>query len=296
MIQKLTPSRVIFNIFNYAFMILFGFVCIIPLWHVLMASFSDPRMLMSNAGIIFKPLGKITLDGYKMVISNKSIITGYANTILYVVVTTLIMVLGSLVGGFLLSHRDFKLAKPLAIFIMITMMFGGGLIPSYMVIKGLGMLNTMWAVILPGSINAFYIMMMKSSFEQLPSAYEESATIDGAGPLTTLFVILTPLLKATVAVIIMFNVITQWNSWFNASIYLPKRRDLWPLALFMREILINNDTSKVATAQEAEEASNMTSNLVKYCITIIGTLPLLCAYPFAQKYFVAGVQMGGVKG
>ena len=94
----------------------------------------------------------------------------------------------------------------------------------------------------------------------------------------------------------MFNVITQWNSWFNASIYLPKRRDFWPLALFMREVLINNDTSKMATSQDAEEASDLVANLVKYCVTIVGTVPLLCAYPFAQKYFVAGVQMGGVKG
>lgn len=158
------------------------------------------------------------------------------------------------------------------------------------------MINTRWAVILPGAINAFYIMMMKSAFDQLPAAYEESATIDGAGPLRILFSILMPLLKATVAVIVMFNVITQWNSWFNASIYLPKRRDFWPLALFMREVLINNDTSKMATSQDAEEASDLVANLVKYCVTIVGTVPLLCAYPFAQKYFVAGVQMGGVKG
>lgn len=296
MVERLTPSRVVFNIMNYAFMILFSFICIIPIWHVLMASLSDPRMLMGSSGVLFKPLGDITLDGYRMVISNKSILRGYANTILYVLATTAIMVLGSLVGGYLLSHKNFKLAKPLAIFIMITMMFSGGLIPSYMVIQSLGMLNTPWAVIIPGSINAFYIMMMKSAFDQLSPAYEESALIDGAGHLTILFRILTPLLKATVAVIVMFNVIYQWNSWFNANIYLPKRRDLWPLALFMREILINNDTSKAATAQDAEDASNLTANLVKYCVTIIGTLPLLCAYPFAQKYFVAGVQMGGVKG
>lgn len=231
-----------------------------------------------------------------MVISNKNIIIGYANTLLYVAATTVIMVLGSLIGGYLISRKNFKLAGPLALFIMFTMMFGGGLIPSYMVVRSLGLINTRWAVILPGAINAFYIMMMKSAFDQLPAAYEESATIDGAGPLRILFSILMPLLKATVAVIVMFNVITQWNSWFNASIYLPKRRDFWPLALFMREVLINNDTSKMATSQDAEEASDLVANLVKYCVTIVGTVPLLCAYPFAQKYFIAGVQMGGVKG
>lgn len=296
MIEKLTPSRILFNIFNYGFMLVFGFVCVVPIWHVAMASISDPRLLMANAGLLLKPLGKVTMAGYKMVLTNQNILIGYRNTLLYVLATSIIMVLGSLVGGYLLSRKNFKLALPLTLFIMFTMMFSGGLIPGYMVTKSLGMINTPWAVILPGSINAFYIMMMKSAFEQLPGAYEESATIDGAGPLRILFQILTPLLKATVAVIIMFNVIMQWNSWFNASIYLPKRRDLWPLALFMREVLINNDTSKMATAQDAENASDFVSNLVKYCVTIVGTLPILCAYPFAQKYFVTGVQMGGVKG
>lgn len=296
MVEKLTPSRVIFNILNYTFMVLFAIACILPLWHVLMASISNPRMLMSASGILLKPLGDITLEGYRMVLSNQSIITGYLNTFLYVLATTVIMVIGSLIGGFLLSRRNFRLKGILAIFLMITMMFGGGMIPSYMVIKAIGLLNTPWAVILPGCLNAFYIMMMKSAFEQLSPAYEESAMLDGASPFTIMLRILTPMLKANVAVIIMFNVIYQWNAWFNASIYLPKRRDLWPLALYMREILINNDTAKIASSLDAEEATNYIKYLVKYCVTIVGTLPLLCAYPFAQKYFVTGVQMGGVKG
>lgn len=296
MVEKLTPGRVIFNILNYGFMILFGIACVLPLWHVLMASVSDPRMLMSASGILFRPLGDITMEGYRMVLANPSIITGYINTILYVLVTTVIMIVGSVIGGFLLSRRELKLKGLLAIFLLITMMFGGGMIPSYMVIKGLGILNTRWAVILPGCMNAFYIMMMKSAFDQLSPSYEESAKLDGAGPLTIMVRILLPMLQANVAVIVMFNVIMQWNSWFNASIYLPKSRDLWPLALYMREVLINNDTAKMASSLDAEQAADYTANLVKYCVTVVGTLPLLCAYPFAQKYFVAGVQMGGVKG
>lgn len=296
MIEKLSVSRVIFNIINYGFMILFSIACIIPLWHVAMASVSDPRLLMASRGVLLKPLGDITWEGYAMVMNNKSIITGYINTIFYVLITTVIMAFGTLLGGFLLSRQNFKLKGPLALFIMFTMMFYGGLIPSYMVVRGLGMLNTRWAVLIPGVLNAFYIMMMKSAFEQLPASYEESAKLDGAGPLTILFRILAPLLKATIAVIVMFNVIQQWNSWFSASIYLVKARDYWPLQLFMREILINNDSSKMATSFDAENAASFSANLVKYCVTMVGTLPLLCAYPFAQKYFVAGVQMGGVKG
>lgn len=296
MVEKRSVSRVIFNIFNYGFMILFSLICLIPIWHVAMASISDPRLLMGSKGVLLKPLGEITWDGYAMVLTNKSIITGYVNTLFYVLATTVIMALGTLVAGFLLSRPNFKLKGPLGIGIMFTMMFSGGLIPSYMVVRGLGMTNTRWAMLIPGVLNAFYIMMMKSAFEQLPSSYEESAKLDGAGPLTILFRILVPLLKATIAVIVMFNVIQQWNSWFNASIYLTKTREYWPLQLFMREILINNDASKMATSLDAEKASSFVGNLVKYCVTMVGTLPLLCAYPFAQKYFVTGVQMGGVKG
>jgi len=179
---------------------------------------------------------------------------------------------------------------------MFTMMFSGGLIPTYMVIKGLGMINTRWAVMLPGVMNAFYIIMMKSSFEQLSDSYEESARLDGAGPVTILFRILLPLVKAGLAVIIMFTIVLQWNSWYPASIYLPRVREYWPLQLFMRELLIQNDTAKIMTGTDAAQAADYTANLVKYCVTIVGTIPILCVYPFAQKYFVTGVTMGGVKG
>lgn len=296
MVEHTGPSRIIFNVLNYTFMIVFGFICVVPIWHVLMASISDPQLLMSSSGVLLKPLGKVTMDGYKLVMKNQNILTGYRNTLIYVLITTVIMALGTLIAGYLVSRKYLKLAKPLTLFIMFTMMFSGGMIPSYMVINKLHMLNTIWAAILPGCLNAFYIMMMKSAFEGLPESYEESAKLDGAGPITILFKILVPLVKANIAVVVMFNVITQWNSWFNASIYMPQTRNLWPLQLFMREILINNDSSKIVTAADAAKASSYTGNLVKYCVTIVGTLPLLVAYPFAQKYFVAGVQMGGVKG
>lgn len=298
MAEKLSVSRVIFNIINYTFLGLFALICLLPVWHVVMASISDPRLLMSSSGVLLKPLGEITFEGYKLVLNNQSIIRGYLNTFLYVITTTIIMTLGTLISGFLLSRKNFKLKGPLAAMIMFTMMFSGGLIPGYMVVRSLGMINTRWAVIVPGVLNAFYIMMMKSAFEQLSDAYEESAKLDGAGPLTILFRILVPLVKANIAVIVMFNVVQQWNSWFTASIYLPKARDFWPLQLFMREILIQNDASKVATnisGEEASQAASFVGNLVKYCVTIVGTLPVMCAYPFAQKYFVTGVQIGGVK-
>lgn len=296
MVEKLSPGRVIFNIFNYGFMILFGLLCLMPVWHVLMASISQPRMLMASSGVLFKPLGDITLEGYQLVLKNKNILTGYANTLFYVFFTTALGTVLTAVAGYLISRKDFRPAKMLTLFILFTMMFNGGLIPTYMVIRGLGMINTRWAVLIPGIINAFYIVMMKSAFEQLSGSYEESAKLDGAGPVTILFRILLPLVKANLVVIILFTVIMQWNSWYPASIYLPKMREYWPLQLFMRELLIENDTAKIATSTDALAASDMVANLVKYCVTIVGTLPILCAYPFAQKYFVTGITLGGVKG
>lgn len=296
MINKNTPSRIIFNIFNYGFMIFFAVVCFLPIWHVVMASISDPRLLMNASGLILKPLGDVTLEGYKMVIHNKDILSGYMNTIIYVVTTAVAGTFLTAIAGFLISRKNFKLAKPLTFFIMFTMMFNGGIIPTYMVIRGLGILNTRWSVILPCLMNAYYIIIMKSSFEQLSGSYEESAKLDGATPITILFKILLPLVKPTMVVIIMFTVIMQWNSWYSSSIYLPRERDLWPLQLFMREMLIQNDTSKIVTnLSEANAVIDMTGNLVKYCVTVVGTLPILCAYPFAQKYFVTGITLGGVK-
>lgn len=296
MIERHSKSRILFQICNYSFMIFFAAACFLPLWHVLMASVSDPRLLMGSSGLLLKPLGEMTMKGYKLVIRNKDILTGYINTLLYVVAVAVAGSFMTAIAGYLISRKNFKLAKPLTVFIMFTMMFSGGLIPTYMVVRSLGLLNTRGAIILPGLMNAYFIIMMKSAFEQLSDSYEESAKLDGAGPLTILFKILLPLVKPTIVVVVMFTVITQWNSWYSASIYLPRRRDLWPLQLFMREMLIQNDTSKIVTsAQEANAMVKMTGNLVKYCVTIVGTLPILCAYPFAQRYFVTGVTLGGVK-
>jgi len=296
MVEKVSFSRVVFNILNYGFMILLCIVCIAPLWHVMMASVSDPRELMSSSGLLYKPLGHITFKGYQLVLKNPNIITGYINTLFYVASTTILGIILTIIAGFVISRDNLKLKTPISVMILFTMMFGGGLIPTYMVIKALGMVNTSSAVIIPGVINAFYIFMMKSSFEQLPASYEESAKLDGAGPLTIMIKILLPLIKSTIAVVIMFNIVMQWNSWFPASIYLAGRRDLWPLQLFMREILVQNDTGKILSGSDAQSKADFATNLVKYCATVVATLPILCVYPFAQKYFVKGVTIGGVKG
>ncbi len=296
MIEKNNAGRIVFNILNYGFMAIFAVLCIAPIWHVLMASISNPRMLMNASGILWKPMGKATFSGYELISKNKDILAGYGNTLIYVIWHVTAGTMCTTVAGYLVSRKNFKLQKPLLLFIMFTMMFSGGLIPTYMVIRSLGMINTRWVLMIPGMMNAFYIVMMKSAFDQLPESFEESAKLDGAGPLTILFRILVPLVKANIAVIIMFTIVIHWNAWYPASIYMPKVRDKWPLQLFMRELLIQNDSAKVLSGNQALSKADFTSNLVKYCVTVIGTLPILLVYPFVQKYFVKGVTLGGVKG
>jgi putative aldouronate transport system permease protein len=296
MIEKIGPSRVVFNICNYGFLTFFCVICIAPLWHVVMASISNPRMLFQSSGLIVLPLGNPTVQGYGLVFRNNSIITGYANTFFYVGINTVLGAVLTTIAGFVLSRPTLKLRAPFTLLILFTLIFNGGLIPSYMINRALGLVNNRLGVIIPGVINGFYIIIMRSAFVQLPASYEESAKLDGAGPLTIMVRILAPLVKATIAVVVMFIVVQQWNSWFQASIYLMRRRDLWPLQLFMREILVQNDTSRLISGSDAANAADNVANLVKYCVTVIGTLPILCAYPFAQKYFVKGVTLGGIKG
>jgi putative aldouronate transport system permease protein len=296
MIERVGPARAVFNIFNYAFMVFLCLVCVAPFWHVAMASISNPRLLFASGGIIWRPLGDATFQGYHLVFRNGFITTGYVNTLIYVAANTILGTALTAIAGFVLSRPNLKLGRFFSLMILLTMMFSGGLIPSYMINRSLGLVNNRLGNIIPGVINAFFIMIMRSAFVQLPASYEESAKLDGAGPITILVRILMPLIKATLAVVIMNIVVMQWNSWFQASIYLARRRDLWPLQLFMREILVQNDTNRILSGTDAVRAADNVSHLVKYSVTIIGTLPILAAYPFAQKYFVKGITLGGIKG
>ena len=175
-----------------------------------------------------------------------------------------------------------------------TMMFNGGMIPFYMVVRNLGMLDTRWALIIPGCVNVFNIIIMRTSMAEIPDSLEEAARIDGAGNMTIMMKIVVPLSKATIAVVVLFYAVGQWNSSFNASIFLQDR-SLYPLQLILRDILIQNDSSQM-NRSDLENNMAIYKDLIKYCTTVIATLPILCIYPFVQKYFVKGVMIGSVKG
>ncbi len=294
MVEKTSVSRIIFVIINITLLSLFCFVCLVPLWHVIMASFSDPGALLQHQGIVWWIQGSGSLGGYKLIFESTRIWRTYLNSIFYVVVATALGVFLTAIAGYLLSRKQFKLKKPLTLFIMFTMVFNGGTIPTYMIVRSLGMTNTPFAIILPSLTSAYYCIMMKSAFELLPESFEEAAKLDGAHPLIILFKILFPLVLPTCAVIAMFMIVVQWNSWYPSYMYLPRAEEWWALQMYMRQITIENDLSTILQgAHTGDEILNAT--LVQYCVIVAGTLPIMVIYPFIQKYFVTGMTLGGVK-
>ena len=200
----------------------------------------------------------------------------------------------TITSGYVLSRKQLLLKNQMMFFLAFTMMFNGGMIPFYMVVRNLGMLDTRWALIIPGCVNVFNIIIMRTSMAEIPDSLEEAARIDGAGNMTIMMKIVVPLSKATIADVVLFYAVGQWNSWFNASIFLQDR-SLYPLQLILRDILIQNDSSQM-NRSDLENNMAIYKDLIKYCTTVIATLPILCIYPFVQKYFVKGVMIGSVKG
>ena len=297
MVQRRTVGKTVFDIINYTVLAAIGIACILPMWHVLAASFSQPAKLLAARGTILWPLGNATAEGYRLVFNNTNIATGYGNTLIYVACFTVIGLVGTLIAGYILSRPYFMFKNIIVFIITFTMMFNGGMVPTFIVIRDLHMYDTRWAIILPGAISVFNIIIMRTSIQGIPNSLEESAKLDGAGNMTILFRIFVPLLKATIAVIILYLAVGMWNSWFQAMLYL-RNNDLRPLQLILREILIQNDTNKIMQegGMQNRQDIDQYQRLVQYCTTIVATLPILCIYPFVQRFFVTGVMIGSLKG
>lgn len=293
--QKLSAGRIVFLIFLYIFMAIIAIIFIAPVWHVVMASFSDAKQIATHTGIIWWPLGTPTLGGYKLVLSSPNIGSGYANTAFYVIAGTSISMFLTIIGAYCLSRPSFQYRNVFMGIISFTMLFNGGMIPSYMVVRSLGLYNSRWAVIIPSAISVFNLIVLRTGFAQVPASLEESAKLDGAGDMTVMWKIIVPLSKANIAVIVLYYAVGIWNSWFPAMIYL-KDRSKFPLQLILREILLLNDTKNMTTSADAVANTQFERKLVKYCTIIVSTVPIMCFYPFVQKYFTKGVMIGAVKG
>ncbi len=291
MVYKKTLGDRIFNAANFIFMILIMLIMVYPCWYVLMASFSDPVAIYGNGGILLWPK-HFGIYTYQEVLKNSQVWLGYRNTVLYVACGGLLSLFLTISAAFCLTRRGLPGRNGILFLILFTMYFSGGLIPSYLVVRSLKLLDTPFAVLLPGAVSTYNLIITITYFRGLPYELEEAAKIDGAGDYTVLFRIMVPLATPIIAVIALYYMVGIWNNYFTPMLYLNKR-SLFPLQLFLREILIQNNTASI-TASQSDSAQAYAEN-VKYAIIVVSTVPVMCIYPFLQRYFVKGIMIGAIK-
>ncbi len=292
--KRKTTSDVMFEIINIAILLILCIIVIYPIYYMLIISLSDGYAVMRGE-VDLLPVG-INLTSYLAVLQNPDIPRSYLNTIIYTVVGTLIAVSMSALCAYPLSRKKFYGRNVFTFMIIFTMFFDAGMISNFMVVDNLHLLNTIWAIVLPGAINAWYMVIMRTFFQQLPEEIFESAYLDGANDLIIFTKIVLPLSVPTIATMILFYAVGYWNGWFSALIYLDDKVK-YPVQLIMRNIVLSGETTSMSSS-----ASSMTGDLgaiatnIKYAVVFITMLPILCVYPFVQKHFVKGVMVGALKG
>ena len=280
---------------TYIILSLCALLILYPLCHIVMLSFSD-NSLASSGGFFFLPRG-FNINSYEVVFQTNSVLTAYGNTIFIVVVGTVINVFLTMLTAYPLSKPQLYGGKLLTFLLLFTMMFTGGMIPTYMMVKNLGLINSLWSLILPNAIRPFLALIMINFFRTIPASLEESANIDGANDFTILFKIVAPLSLPSLATIALMYAILQWNLYFDCVLYINKT-SRYVLQVILREVILKMD-ARILTDGAAKN-SNMfwsaSSETVKMALVVITTFPILMVYPFLQKYFVKGVTLGAVKG
>ncbi|MEC0174971.1 carbohydrate ABC transporter permease [Paenibacillus favisporus] len=278
--------------------ILLGVVTLIvlyPLFFVLIASVSNPGSVIRGEVWLW-PKG-FSLVGYERLFGNKELLRGFMNTVMYTVVGTALNVVMTVAGAYPLSRTDFKGRHFFTFLIVFTMFFGGGMIPTYLLIKSLGLLNTFWAMIIPSAVSVWNILIMRTFFQSsIPKEVQEAAFMDGCSNIKILLKVVLPLSGPVLAVMVLFYAVGHWNAYFSALLYLSDR-DLYPMQLFLREILVQNQMQEMVDISDDTLArSLMDAEAIKYAAVIVTNLPMLILYPFLQKYFVKGVMVGAIKG
>ncbi|MGI5893663.1 MAG: carbohydrate ABC transporter permease [Candidatus Merdivicinus sp.] len=291
--DKSLGSR-IFNFVNILIMLLVIFVTAYPMYFVLIASVSDPASLLMHKGALFTPLTPMTTAAYELVLKNPMILTGYLNTIFILVFGVAINLVLTIMGAYFLVCKGVMFRNLIMFLIVFTMYFSGGMIPTYLNVQSFGLLDSRWALIIPGAISTTNLIIMRTAFAGIPDTLVESAKLDGASHFRIMCQIMIPLSIPTIAVMVLYYGVGHWNSWFNASIYLRDRK-LFPLQLVLREILIANQTNEMMAGADLGEMAQITE-LIKYALIVIATAPILVLYPFLQKHFVKGVMIGAIKG
>ncbi len=263
--------------------------CVIPLWHCLMSSISNGEALFRTEGLVLLPVGGATLDGYKLTFRDSSVLLAYLNTLIYVAGNTFFGFILNTIGGYVLS-RKCKLKSKLMLVIVITMIFTGGTVPLYMVVRALGMVGTRWALILPHCTNGAFMVMMVKAYESVPEETVEAAKLDGAGHFNIMFRVMLPQCFSFSLVTMVNTAIIAWNAWFSASIYVPTDKSRWPLQLWIRDLVSSNQDFLNWTNPDYSRY------LIQYCVIIIATLPILLLFPLFIKRLEKGMEQGAIKG
>jgi len=294
MVIKESRGERIFNVINAIFLVILSILCLYPMLYVFFASISDPIKIMSHRGLLFFPKG-FSLGSYGLVFRNKMITTGYINTLIYVTAGTAINMFMTITCAYSLSRKNVLFKNFFTFLIVFTMFFNGGLVPLYLLVKSLGMLDTRWALLIPHAMTAYNMIIMRTGFSTVPDELIEAAHMEGAGDVTILTRIIIPLSKAVISVIVLYYAVYHWNAWFDALIYV-RNRAYYPLQLVLREILIAHDTSSMTTEFATPLDKEPVGITIKYSTIIVATVPVLLFYPFIQKYFTKGVMIGAIKG
>ncbi len=287
----MTTKKTWFDGVNLVLMLLLLVVTLYPLYYMGIVSISSGGAV-SRGEVLWLPKG-INLQAYKYVLDDPAVLRSYGNTVFYTALGTLISLVLTTLCAYPLSRNHFYGRAVFSLFVIFTMFFDGGLIPRFMVVHGLGMVDTIWALVIPTAISVFNMILMRTFFEQIPEALHESATVDGAGEYRTLLQIVLPLSMPVMATMFLFYAVGQWNSFFPALIYLNEK-ELYPLQIILRNIVIQGDMASQTTQMGADMATM--SATIKYAVVYVAILPVLCIYPFVQKYFVQGAMLGSVKG
>lgn len=290
---KSSKGEKVFDGINVIIFILVIIVTLYPMLYVLNASFSDPFVLMQGRSLLLWPEG-FQLEAYKRVFENPMILIGYKNTLLYLVSGTTLSLFLTALGAYALSRKDLYGKNFIMMMIAFTMFFGGGMVPSFLLVKNLHMIDTPFAMFVPIALSSWNLIIMRTSFQAMPESLIESAKIDGANDFVILFKLVLPLSLPIISVMILYYGVGYWNDYMTPLLYL-RTREKFPIQLVLRDILLSNSNNESMTQGVASDSAFQIGENIKYATIIVSTLPILLVYPFIQKYFVQGVMIGAIK-
>lgn len=290
------PGYKVFTAVNTLLLLLVIVATAYPVYFVLIASFSDPAAMNANYGLMLLPKLPLSIRAYRLVFDHPLVLVSYKNTLIILFGGLAVNLTLTSLGAYFLSLKNSMWRKPIAMLILFSMYFSGGLVPMYLNVKELGMMDTLWALILPGAISTYNMLVMRSAFASVPDSLVEAAHLDGASHFKILLKVMLPLSGATLAVMVLYYGVAHWNAWFNASLFIQTTTK-YPLQLVLRQILIlgQNAEFEAASATDMGDAAQM-SELIKYALIVVSTVPILAMYPFLQRFFVKGVMVGALKG